>query len=361
MYLLVRYYVQLDITSCAAFYADHDEQLRAMLEKQYVGVCMDGCLIVEIVRIVREGECQFTDPLNPCQGYLSVAFLARVIQYATGDIIGGCIASSRLSGGERVPALSKYAEIIFARESEAQIRDELLKVVVEGAAILGVARMVLAKPGAPRISMCASIFEPIARTQYYPVVGWQNVMTDEAMTRESYWFPEMNRESADGVRARDMARASYEEWRAVSAESAKIHESLIPVVRNLFYPFASAHVADRKRVADREHIATREVSLLDCNATDFKDATAIIIPPESHVFDARLFITDAPISSFPSDWIAARALQSCGVALARRFEEFADYMTAASEMLRAISDQKVAAASLALINAQTSDKSRALH
>lgn len=344
MFIIAQYKINLNIdSSCIAFYESFDINLLSRLRELYEGSCAYGCLIVRIHQVLRVGECQFISATDPCRGTIAVSFSARVVQYAPGDIIGGCI--SRESSSDRIPALTPlYAELIFARDTEAGTRDEALRVIGVGAALIGSARVTCANPGANRVSIQAALYEPINIVRYWPI----SRIASDIQWIPQYWVPAEFRDGEDSAVCNiyDYLREFVAIWaRESAAINAKIPK-FAQYVSRLFVARTSEYETDNS-------IASK--SILDVKVESLSNAAAIAIYPGDDPFSCtvRIVSQGTPI---PAEWTRARPYQPRDAIITQIAEYFADIHIAAIETLNALTDPKCAQATKALIATQMSRK-----
>lgn len=348
MFIIAQYNVSLSIEACVAFYSNFEVNLRDRVRELYEGLCVNGCLIVHIHRIVRVGECQLNNTGNPSRGSLSVTFDARVVQYSRGDIIGGCIASETSS--DRIPALTpSYAELIFARDIEAA-RDEALSVVSPGATMIANARIVCANPGAQRISVQASLYEPTRVVKYWPIIA--RAKLDDGEWSPRYWIPAEFREEgidSDSCDIFEYLRAIREAWsREVASAKGKT-------------PFAQ-HVGRLFRAQKCEDVSSslRPICVLDSSLGEtIRNAFAIAIVPCDDPLECQVRIIESA-EQIGANWECVRPAQLSEIVIIQCCEYFADIHLAAIETLRALIDENCARASKALITAQMARIIRAI-
>lgn len=87
----------VDIYNCISFCADPDSLIN-ILRHKFVNRCIRGCYVLEVLRIVRRGECVICQGSDASSGSVSVQFEVRAICYVPGDIITGCEVTQAISG-----------------------------------------------------------------------------------------------------------------------------------------------------------------------------------------------------------------------------------------------------------------------
>jgi hypothetical protein len=392
MYLIVDYQVGLDIGDCIAFYTAFEQNLIALLRRDYDGVCRDGNLILRVLRVMRTSECMFVCATTPTVGSLNVIFRALVVNYSPNDLIAGCVAQI-IKPRNLIVVGSQFATVLIT-QSEG---DGVSPILSANSVVSVVTTGTAASPGDSHISVFANIHEPSAQTYFYPITPGTHaqIVTCKAMSREKYApimsileligyspsSPDAPSDDASDVPsdapasadtpqplaragAADMingttvllaAREIAEYMNGVIKRCSAVHERMPSVIRKLFYAFKEERVPDGLRPDGKTPaVLAGLIDLLDPRIPD--NATCIVTCGELHPLDGKVGYTTRDIASLPETWVRGELEQPAGVVLARRLERFIDSMLVAATTAMEFMDPVKLRASQSFITLQAKRK-----
>lgn len=354
MYLIIDYQIGLDIDNCVTFFINPEANLLARLRRDYDGICFNGNLILHVLKVIRTGECVLNNPTNPTIGSLDVIFRAVAINYSPNDIVAGCVVRP-IRENERITMTSEYANVMIVQTKENQ---DIAILTADTIVTIRVTET-LAYPGFSRISLWASLYEPLPITYYYPIIpGTQNsIISNESVTRAKYVSQQdinlmATNPDADiqGLSILEAARQAAEYLATVLQDVGSQQAMLPSIIRQLFYPFQK-QTAPPPKVGDSPLVIQ---DLLELHVPP--DATCFVACAELNPLETKIGISSAPLSELPQTWVQGELAQSAGVIVTRRLEKFIDYAIAGATMARAFIDPAKLTASKNLIVLQSKKK-----
>lgn len=80
----------LNIDNPLEVYNSAQDSIKAILIKLFKGRCFHGCLIIDILRVIKISECIIDSRGAGCVGKVNVMFEVRAIAYMPGELLVGC-------------------------------------------------------------------------------------------------------------------------------------------------------------------------------------------------------------------------------------------------------------------------------
>jgi len=81
--------VTINVSNPINFCADKERHLRTQIQNEYVGKCYGGCYIVQLIKVLRPGNCNIARTNLSGEGFVDVEFLAKVHIFSMWDILVG--------------------------------------------------------------------------------------------------------------------------------------------------------------------------------------------------------------------------------------------------------------------------------
>jgi len=341
MYLIVHYYITIDVHDAIRFYSDARVNALNELRRRFDGICYDGKLILRVLRIANIGECVFSTPTDATLGSLSVSFWALVTVYCVGDIIAGVTA--RRLGDEKHPLiLAPHANALEittpGREKIPVVRD------VDNLVPIRVCE-VTAKPGLSSIMLFGEIIPPSSAYRCYPMVhdGNDNHALDRAIYAPLSGIAQIFTKFGIAMSTMDV--------RAIPSEGMTIANALkdARVVWDDFKERSDARaIADALLLMGERDTAIPDViKIVDCTMIPV-NATCIIEGPGISLFDGTVGVTFENKWELPIEWVVD-AEMNFRYASAKCMERRIDAIVAAMTIINELANDKRVEATSGLI------------
>ncbi len=114
-------------------YCSNSNNAMIILKRLYEGKCYAQCLIIEILKIINEGECMLVFPNTSTEGVVNIVMLVKAIEYTSGETINGCKIISKEESTSSFTCETDYAKMMVAYPAEmmnALLPDHMISVVV---------------------------------------------------------------------------------------------------------------------------------------------------------------------------------------------------------------------------------------
>jgi hypothetical protein len=352
MYLIARFFVDIDVVNPIEFYMNFDQNLISKLRQLYDGICYGGRLILRVVGIADVGECVINQPTSATLGVLSVAFDAVVVDYKPGDLIT-CVGV-RASRDGITMVRAKHSDIMLDQPRGSR---ELELLQPESAVVVRL-QNTDANPGYRTIAARGAIFSPDRATYYYPIATAGDSVSDGAedmLTRAIYIPLSAIMRAFDGelakvgggdadfpddmprVNVREALRDAMDVWAHLEVNE-KLKSVIVPSMFNALT--AGASVAP-------VHAECTRVNLVDCAAKP--GATCLVIPGDVPPLDGKVDIAMLSTDKLPADWKCAAIAQPADVVIARCMEHQIDLISAAVALAREFSNPACMSATMGLM------------
>lgn len=157
MRLLKNIEFPLSLADPIGVYASPDGLLE-IARATFEGKCYKQSYIVSINKIIRESQCVISRGASPETGDMACIFEATVVEFVKGEVITGCVITSRNVNGDFICA-TPTANIIIEANKGAEF-------LVAGNIVPAVVRSVRYPIGCPKMSVVATLFV----NNYVPIV-----------------------------------------------------------------------------------------------------------------------------------------------------------------------------------------------